>query len=73
VIAPYRDLIGLRLAAASDKYRYNKAVKTIARLGEAYRRSGDEAGFADYLTDLRKRHKRKMSFLARLDRARLAP
>lgn len=71
VIAPYRDLIELRLAATSDKYRYNKAVKTIARLGEAYRRSGDEVGFVDYLTDLRKRHKRKTSFLARLDKAKL--
>lgn len=73
VIAPYRELIELRLAAAGDKYRYNKAVKTIARLGEAYRRSGDENGFAGYLVDLRKRHKRKTSFLARLDRARLDP
>ncbi len=49
VIAPYRDLIELRLAATGDKYRYNKAVKTIARLREAYRRSGDEDGFVSYL------------------------
>ncbi|NVI89220.1 hypothetical protein [Actinomadura sp. BRA 177] len=73
VIAPYRDLIELRLAATGDKYRYNKAVKTIARLREAYRRSGDEDGFAGYLAGLRKGHKRKTSFIARLDRAKLDP
>ncbi|SPT60554.1 hypothetical protein [Actinomadura madurae] len=71
VIAPYQDLIELRLAMTGDKYRYSKVVKTIARLGEAYRRSGDEDGFADYLADLRIRHKRKTSFIARLDRAGL--
>jgi hypothetical protein len=73
VIAPYQDLIELQLAATGDKYRYNKAVKTITRLGEAYRRSGDESGFAGYLADLRERHKRKTSFIAKLDRARLDP
>ncbi|WP_131950581.1 hypothetical protein [Actinomadura sp. GC306] len=73
VIAPYQDLIELQLAATGDKYRYNKAVKTIIRLGEAYRRSGDESGFAGYLADLRERHKRKTSFIAKLDRARLDP
>ncbi|MEO3823061.1 hypothetical protein [Actinomadura sp. B10D3] len=71
LIAPYQDLIELRLAMTGDKYRYSKAVKTIARLGEAYRRSGDEDGFAGYLADLRIRHKRKTSFIARLDRAGL--
>lgn len=73
VIAPYQDLIELRVAMTGDKYRYNKAVKTITRLGEAYRRSGDEDGFAGYLADLRNRHKRKTSFVARLDRAGLRP
>ncbi|HEU5024096.1 MAG TPA: hypothetical protein VFV01_04160 [Spirillospora sp.] len=73
VLVPYRDLIELRLDSTGDKYRYNKAVKTIVRLGEAYRRSGDEAGFATYLIDLRARHKRKTSFIAKLDRAGLRP
>ena len=73
VIRPYQDLIELRLAMTSDKYRYGKAVKMIGRLREAYRRSGDEDGFAGYLDDLRNRHKRKTSFIARLDRAKLDP
>ncbi|GAA2427695.1 hypothetical protein GCM10010191_45760 [Actinomadura vinacea] len=73
VRAPYQDLIELRLQNTSDKYRYNKAIKMIARLGEVYRRSGDEARFPLYLTDFRDRHKRKTSFIAKLDRAGLRP
>jgi hypothetical protein len=73
VIEPYQDLVELRLGLVNDKYRYNRAVKTIVRLGEAYRRSGNEAGFHAYLIDLRDRHKRKTSFMAKLDKAGLPP
>ncbi|MFD0855606.1 hypothetical protein ACFQ07_25415, partial [Actinomadura adrarensis] len=73
VIEPYQDLVELRLGLVNDKYRYNRVVKTIVRLGEAYRRSGNEAGFHTYLTELRDRHKRKTSFMAKLDKAGLRP
>jgi hypothetical protein len=38
-------------------------------VGDAYLRAGDDAGFAVYLDDLRLRHKRKTSFIAKLDKA----
>lgn len=69
VIRPYQDLIEIGLERASDKYRYPKAVKTIRRLQGSYQRAGDEAGFTAYLADLRQRHRRKTSFIAKLDKA----
>ncbi|MGH3194269.1 MAG: hypothetical protein ACRDOL_44810 [Streptosporangiaceae bacterium] len=69
MIRPYQDLIELRLERADDKYRYPKAIKTIRRLQDAYRRAGDDAGFAAYLAGLRQRHHRKTSFIAKLDNA----
>jgi len=69
VIRPYRDLTEIGLERASDKYRYPKAVKTIRRLRDSYHRAGDEAGLAAYLADLRQRHRRKTSFIAKLDKA----
>jgi len=69
VIRPYQDLIEIGLERASDKYRYPKAVKTIRRLRDSYRRAGDEAGFTVYVADLRQRHRRKTSFIAQLDKA----
>ena len=69
VIRPYQDLIEIGLAKASDKYRYPKAIKTIRRLRDSYHRAGDEAGFTAYLADLRQRHRRKTSFLTKLDKA----
>jgi hypothetical protein len=71
VIVPYQDLIEIRISNTGDKYRYPRAIKTIKRLGEAYRRADVSAGFAAYLADLRLRHKRKISFTAKLDVARL--
>jgi hypothetical protein len=71
VIVPYQDLIEIKINDTGDKYRYPRAIKTIKRLAEAYRRSEDEAGFAAYLDELRLRHKRKTSFIAKLDAARL--
>ena len=69
VIRPYQDLIEIGLAKASDKYRYPKAIKTIRRLRDSYHRVGDEAGFSAYLADLRQRHRRKTSFLTKLDKS----
>jgi len=69
VIRPYQDLIEIGLEKASDKYRYPKAIKTIRRLRDSYHRVGDEAGFSAYLADLRQRHRRKTSFLTKLDKA----
>ena len=69
VIRPYQDLIEIGLERANDKYRYLKAIKTIRRLWDSYRRAGDEAGFTAYLADLRQRHRRKTSFIAKLDKA----
>ncbi len=73
VIVPYQGLIERRLETVGDKYRYNKAVKSMVRLREAYRRSGNGAGFSGYLAGLRDRHKRKTSFIAKLDKAGLRP
>jgi len=69
VIRPYQDLIEIGLERASDEYRYPKAVKAIRRLKDSYQRAGDEAGFTVYLADLRQRHRRKTSFIAKLDKA----
>jgi hypothetical protein len=69
VIRPYQDLIEIGLERASDKYRYPKAVKSIKRLRDYYHRTGDEAGFTAYVADLRQRHRRKTSFIAKLDKA----
>jgi hypothetical protein len=69
VIRPYQDLIELGLERATDKYRYPKAIKTIRRLQDAYHRAGDDAGLAAYAADLRQRHRRKTSFITKLDNA----
>jgi hypothetical protein len=64
-----RYVTELTLERAGDKYRYPKAIKTIRRLHDAYRRTGDDAGFAAYVADLRQRHRRKTSFITKLDKA----
>lgn len=71
VVAPWQRLIEQRLGMSNDKYRYAKAVKMLRRLRDAYRAAGDESGFSGLLDDLRGRHKRKTSFIAKLDRAKL--
>jgi hypothetical protein len=67
--SPYHALIEIGLERARDKYRYPKAIKTIRRLRDSYQRAGEEAGFLTYLADLRQRHHRKTSFIAKLDKA----
>jgi hypothetical protein len=69
VIRPYQDLIELSLERAGDKHRYPRAIKTIRRLHDAYHRTGDDAGFTAYVADLRQRHRRKTSFITKLDKA----
>jgi uncharacterized Zn finger protein len=53
----------------SDKYRYPRAIKALRRLRDDYQRAGDTEGFAMYLDELRQRHHRKTSFIAKLDAA----
>ena len=71
VIEPWQQLIQRRLDASTDKYRYSKAIKMLRQLRDAYRATGDEPSFGTYLDHLRDRHKRKTSFIAKLDRANL--
>jgi tetratricopeptide (TPR) repeat protein len=71
VIEPWQRLIQQRLDTSTDKYRYSKAIKMLRQLRDAYRASGDASGFGTYLDRLRDRHKRKTSFIAKLDRANL--
>ncbi|MFJ1709687.1 hypothetical protein [Kitasatospora sp. NPDC088346] len=72
VLAPYRYLIQAQLADTS-KYRYDRAVKLLRRLRSAHATADDPAGFSHYLAELRTDHQRKTSFIAKLDRAGLAP
>jgi hypothetical protein len=71
VMEPWQRLIQRRLDASTDKYRYGKAIKMLRQLRDAYRATGDETGFGAYLDRLRDQHKRKTSFIAKLDRANL--
>jgi tetratricopeptide (TPR) repeat protein len=71
VIEPWQQLIQRRLDAGTDKYRYGKAIKMLRQLRDAYRATGDALGFGTYLDRLRDQHKRKTSFIAKLDRANL--
>jgi uncharacterized Zn finger protein len=71
VIEPSQQLIQRRLDASTDKYRYSKAITMLRQLRGAYRAAGDTPGFGTYLDRLRDRHKRKTSFIAKLDRANI--
>jgi tetratricopeptide (TPR) repeat protein len=71
VIEPWQRLVQRRLDASTDKYRYGKAIKMLRRLRDAYHAAGDVAGFGTYLDHLREQHKRKTSFIAKLDYANL--
>jgi hypothetical protein len=72
VIEPWQRLIQRRLDASIDKYRYGKAITMLRRLRDAYHAASDVAGFDLYLEHLRNRHKRKTSFIAKLDQANLS-
>jgi hypothetical protein len=71
VIKPWQQLIQQRLNTNTDKYRYSKAITMLRQLRDAYRATGDAPGFETYLDRLRDRHKRKTSFIAKLDRTNL--
>ncbi len=71
VIEPWQRLIQQRLDVSTDKYRYGKAIKMLRKLRDAYRATDDETGFGIYLDSLRDQHKRKTSFIAKLDSADL--
>jgi tetratricopeptide (TPR) repeat protein len=71
VIEPWQRLVQRRLDASTDKYRYGKAIKMLRRLRDAYHTAGDATGFDGYLDYLRDRHKRKTSFIAKIDHANL--
>jgi hypothetical protein len=68
---PYRQLIEEHLLDSRDKRRYQRAIALLRRLRDAHRATGDLPSFDAYLTDLRTRHKRRPTFLAKLDAARL--
>ncbi|MCY0933406.1 DUF6880 family protein [Streptomyces sp. H34-S4] len=72
VIAPYRRLVDLYLAEGGNKYRYQYAVRHLKALRTVHGALGSEREFTGYLTALRAEHKRKTSFIARLDQAGLA-
>ncbi|WP_431681298.1 DUF6880 family protein [Kitasatospora sp. KL5] len=72
VLAPYRYLIQAQLAD-TGKYRYEHAIKLLRRLRAAHTAAGDPGGFSRYLAELRAEHKRKTSFIAKLDNAGLTP
>ncbi|MEV6908622.1 hypothetical protein [Amycolatopsis sp. NPDC051071] len=67
VIEPWQRLIQQRLDVSTDKYRYGKAIKMLRKLRDAYQATDDETGFGIYLDSLRDQHKRKTSFIAKLD------
>ncbi|TDD53355.1 hypothetical protein E1288_09585 [Saccharopolyspora elongata] len=68
-IGPWQRLIQQRLDASGDKYRYSKAITMLRKLRDAYRSIDHAADFDTYLGQLRERHKRKTSFIAKLYRA----
>ncbi|MBT2480854.1 DUF6880 family protein [Streptomyces sp. ISL-94] len=71
VIGPYRRLIDLYLAEGGNKYRYQYAARHLKALRTVHRELGNEPEFTGYLDALRAEHKRKTSFIARLDQAGL--
>jgi hypothetical protein len=70
---PYRALIAAQLLDSFDKRRYDKAITLVRSLRDAYAATGETAQFAAYLQELRGEHRRRPTFLAKLDAARLRP
>jgi uncharacterized Zn finger protein len=50
---------------------YEQAVSLLVEVSEGYKRAGARAEFADYMRGLRAAHRRKRTFIAALDAARL--
>jgi uncharacterized Zn finger protein len=68
---PYRQLVEEHVLDSRDKRRYQRAIILLRRLRDAHRATDDLSGFDEYLASLRVRHKRRPTFLANLDAARL--
>ncbi|MFI2664183.1 DUF6880 family protein [Micromonospora carbonacea] len=68
---PYQALIDAQLLDSYDKRRYDKTITLLSRLREAYVATGEVTRFEAYLEALRAEHRRRPTFLAKLDAARL--
>ncbi|MFY1702980.1 tetratricopeptide repeat protein [Micromonospora sp. WMMA1923] len=71
VQAPYREAIDTQLLDSYDKRRYDRAITLLGNLRDAHIATGDTAPFTAYLDQLRVEHRRRPTFLAKLDTARL--
>jgi hypothetical protein len=69
---PYRSLIDAQLLDSHDKRRYDKAIALLRRLRDAYAATGETAQFDAYLLGMRAEHRRRPTFLTKLDAARLS-
>lgn len=69
---PYRSLIDTQLLDSHDKRRYDKAIALLRRLRDAYAATGETAQFGAYLSGLRAEHRRRPTFLTKLDAACLS-
>ena len=70
---PYQALIDAQLLDSYDKRRYDKAITLLRHLHEAYAATGEVTRFDAYLQALRVQHRRRPTFLAKLDAARFPP
>ncbi|MER5458743.1 DUF6880 family protein [Micromonospora sp. NPDC002389] len=70
VCEPYQALIDAQLMDSYDKRRYDRAITLLRNLREAYVATGEVTRFEAYLEALRAEHRRRPTFLAKLDAAR---
>ncbi|MEU8376617.1 hypothetical protein AB0C22_26355 [Micromonospora sp. NPDC048894] len=73
VCEPYQALIDAQLLDPYDKRRYDRAITLLRNLREAYVDTGEVTCFEAYLETLRAEHRRRPTFLAKLDDARFQP
>jgi hypothetical protein len=69
---PYRSLIDAQLLDSGDKRRYDRAIALLRSLRDAYAATGETAQFDAYLSALRTEHRRRPTFVAKLDAAHLS-
>jgi hypothetical protein len=67
----YQALIDAQLQDSHDKHRYHKAITLLRHLHDAYAATGETTQFDAYLQELRAQHRRRPTFLAKLDAALL--
>ncbi|MFJ8691284.1 DUF6880 family protein [Micromonospora wenchangensis] len=70
---PYQALIDAQLLDSHDKRRYDRAITLLRNLREAYAATDEVTRFDAYLETLRAEHRRRPTFLAKLDAARFRP